>query len=257
AYDEAGTISAGKRLWREVNRPNALIKVPATREGVKAFETLIAAGINVNVTLMFSLHHVLQVAQAYLRGVRACVERGGNARRVKAVASVFLSRVDSVVDKQLEACGSAEALALRGKAAVSMAKVAYQRYKDLFHGLPFAEFKATGVRPQYLLWASTGTKNPAYSDVLYVEELVGPETINTMPSATLAAFRDHGKASLTLEQGVQDARQCLIALKDVGVDMHAVGEQLQVEGVQLFEQAFAKLLDKVAETSSIGVTAVG
>ncbi|MBI3898873.1 MAG: transaldolase [Gammaproteobacteria bacterium] len=243
AHDETATVDTARRLYRAVNRRNVLIKVPATPAGVRAFGRLIADGISINVTLLFSLWHVLQVVQAYIRGMRARIDNGGDPRTIKAVASLFVSRVDTLVDKQLETLGSAEALSLRGRTGVAIAKLAYQRYKELFHGPAFVELAARGTRPQYLLWGSTGTKNPAYSDVLYVEPLIGPETINTMPDATLAAFRDHGQARLTLEQGVEEAEAHFLALERIGIDLHVVGETLQVDGVRLFDEAYSKLLE--------------
>jgi len=246
AYDEEATVQAALRLRQAVRRDNLLIKVPATPPGVRAFERLIAQGVNINVTLMFSLHHVLQVVQAYIRGLHRWREHGGDPRAIKAVASLFLSRVDTLVDQQLKARGGAEALVLRGRTGVALAKLAYQRYRDLFHGPAFAELAVTGVRPQYLLWGSTGTKNPNYSDVLYVEPLIGPATINTLPDTTLAAFRDHGKAALTLEQDVEQAQAHFLALEKIGIDLHAVGETLQAEGVRLFEVAYQQLLELVS-----------
>jgi transaldolase len=242
AYDEDATVNEARRLAAAVQRDNLLIKVPATPPGVRAFERLIAAGINVNVTLMFSLHHVMEIAQAYLRGARRRLEQGGDARRLKSVASLFLSRVDTFVDRRLDALESAEAQALRGRTGIALAKLAYQRYKDLFHGKTFSDLRRAGVRPQYLLWASTGTKNPRYSDVLYVEPLIGPQTINTLPEATLAAFRDHGTAALTLEQDLEQARQQFLALEQLGIDMPAAGAALQEEGVRQFSESYAKLL---------------
>jgi transaldolase len=242
AYDEPGTVAAAERLRALVDRPNVLIKVPATPQGVLAFETLTARGISVNVTLMFSLLHHMEVARAYIRGLSRWVEAGGDPRRVKSVASIFLSRVDTLVDKKLEALGAPEALALKGRSAVAMAKVAYDRYKEVFHGPEFASLRAAGARPQYLLWASTGTKNPAYSDVLYVEPLIGPETINTLPDATLAAFRDHGNARSSLEADAEQALRDYVSLERIGINMRTVGNDLQVEGVKLFQEAFDKLL---------------
>lgn len=242
AYDELATVAAAERLHAMVDRPNVLIKVPATPQGILAFETLTARGISVNVTLMFSLLHHMQVAQAYIRGLSRWVEGGGDPRRVKSVASIFLSRVDTLADKKLEALGTPEALALRGKSAVAMAKVAYDRYREVFHGAEFAALRAAGARPQYLLWASTGTKNPAYSDVLYVEPLIGPETINTLPDATLGFFRDHGKASASLEADADQALRDYVMLEHLGINMRNVGNDLQVEGVKLFQDAFDKLL---------------
>lgn len=243
AADEANTVIAGKRLYAAVNRPNVLIKVPATPQGILAFESLIAQGVSVNVTLIFSLHHYMQVAEAYIRGMKAWAKSGGDTRKIKSVASVFLSRVDSLVDKKLSALNTEAALNLRGKSAVAMAKLAYQRYLELFHGALFADLKAKGARPQYPLWASTGTKNSAYSDVLYIETLIGPETVNTVPDATLALFRDHGKPRASLQENISQAQQDYLALEQMGINMRDVGDDLQVEGVQLFQQAFDKMLD--------------
>jgi transaldolase len=242
AFDEAGSLRAARRLSAAVGRDNLLVKIPATPPGIRAFEELIGAGINVNVTLMFSVAHEDAVARAYIRGARTWLEKGGDPRKLKSVASIFLSRVDTLVDRRLEEIGSAQALALRGRSAVAMAKLAYRRYLDLFHGADFADLESAGVRPQYPLWASTGTKNPAYSDVLYVEPLIGPETVNTMPDKTLAAFRDHGKAAATLDLDEDGARQVCADLAAMGIDLDKAGEQLQAEGVQLFKDAYDKLL---------------
>ena len=242
AAQEQATVDAGLRLHCDVNRPNLLIKVPATPQGVLAFEALTAHGISVNVTLIFSLHHYMQVAEAYIRGLKRWVDGGGDPRQVKSVASVFLSRVDTLVDKRLDAIGSPEALTLRGKSAVSMCKLIYQRYKELFHGPLFAELKARGCRPQSPLWASTGTKNANYSDVLYVDSLIGPESVNTIPDATLGFFRDHGKAAATVESDIQQSQRDYLALEHLGINMRDVGDELQVDGVKLFEEAFEKLL---------------
>ncbi|AOY01359.1 transaldolase [Jeongeupia sp. USM3] len=246
ANDTLGTIAAAKRLWAAINRPNAMIKVPATHAGVLAFEQLIAAGINVNITLMFSLKQTDDVLTAYIRGLEARAAAGLPVDHVQAVASVFLSRVDVLLDKQLETIGSPEALALRGKSAIAFVKVAYQHYKQLFHGTRFEKLKALGAHPQRLLWASTGTKNAAYSDVLYVEELIGAETVNTVPDGTLDAFRDHGVAADRLDTKIDEAVQTLAALRKLGVDFNLVGEQLQSEGLKLFDDAFDKLLELTA-----------
>jgi len=245
AHDAPGTIAAARRLRTAVSRDNLLIKVPATPAGVAAIETLIGEGCSINVTLMFSLMHVRDVACAYIRGLEKWTAGGGEARRVKSVASLFLSRVDTLVDKRLETLGG-EALMLRGKTGVALARLAYQEYKTIFKGAQFAPLAARGARPQFMLWASTGTKNPAYSDVLYVESLIGPETINTLPDATLAAFRDHGRASATLESEIEAARQQFAALARLGIDMDGVGEELQVEGVKLFSDSFEQLLKLMA-----------
>lgn len=245
AHDAEATVEAGLRLAHEVERANLLIKVPATRAGLEAIENLVARGISVNVTLMFSLEHVDEVAAAYERGIRRWIAVGGDARIVMSVASLFLSRVDARVDKLLDDIGG-EALALRGRTAVALAKLAYQRYRERFHGAGFADCVAHGARPQYMLWASTSTKNPAYSDLLYVEPLIGAETVNTLPDVTLAALRDHGRVADTLTQDVDAAEAQFAALKRVGIDLVEVGETLQQEGLQQFDTAFAELLKLTA-----------
>ena len=242
AHDTKGTVAAARRLKKAVSRDNLLVKVPATPEGIPAIETLIGGGISINVTLMFSLGHVDQVAQAYIRGIRKFIGGGGDARRVKSVASLFLSRVDTLIDNALESKGS-DAPSLHGKTGVALAKLAYQAYKKNFGGPDFTALAKKGARPQWMLWASTGTKNKAYSDVMYVEPLIGPETINTLPDATLDAFRDHGRAAATVEQEVDDAHKQYEALAKAGIDMVAVGTQLQVEGVKSFADSFTKLLE--------------
>lgn len=241
AHDSAATVVAGLRLRDAVARDNLLIKVPATPAGLEAIEQLIGHGVSVNVTLMFSLAHVDGVAQAYLRGLKRLADAGGDLSRVMSVASLFLSRVDTLVDQALDNFGG-DAIRLRGKSAVALAKLAYQRYLERFHGAEFEVFKAAGARPQYMLWASTGTKNPGYSDLLYVEPLVGPGTVNTLPDATLAALRDHGQISRTIDNDVADARAQFGALEALGIDMEAAGEQLQREGLRQFETAFGELL---------------
>ncbi|GAB7127054.1 transaldolase [Amantichitinum ursilacus] len=246
ANDAAGTIENAKRLWAAINRPNAMIKVPATPAGVIAFEELITSGINVNVTLMFNLVHVDDILNAYVRGLEARVAAGQPIDKIQAVASVFLSRVDTLIDKKLDAIGSAEAKALQGKIAIAFVKVAYQHYKKLFHGDRFAALKAKGANPQRLLWASTGTKNAAFRDTMYVEELIGPETVNTVPDATLDAFRDHGVAENKLDTQIEESVQALVALRNLGINYNLIGEQLQVEGLKLFDEAFDKLLQLTA-----------
>jgi transaldolase len=246
AYDADQTVSEGQRLAALVNRANLLVKVPGTPQGVLAFETLTRLGINVNVTLLFSLAQTERVWQAYLSGLEARVEAGLDIRHSKAVASLFLSRVDTLVDGKLNQIGTPEALALRGKAAVAMAKTAYRRYEEIFRNGGFSHLRQAGARPQYLLWASTGTKNPAYSDLMYVEPLIGAETINTLPDKTIAAIRDHGRAALNLGLGLGEAQMQLAELARLGIDMDAVGETLQSDGAKLFSDAFDKLLTLVA-----------
>ncbi len=245
AHDADGTVAAGRRLKAAVDRPNLLIKVPATRAGLDAIERLIGEGVSVNVTLMFSLAHVDAVAEAYLRGLSRLQAAGGDVSTVMSVASLFLSRVDTLVDKRLEELGG-DALALRGLSAVALARLAYQRYLERFHGEAFTALRTAGARPQFMLWASTGTKNPAYSDLLYVEPLIGPETVNTLPDATLDALRDHGRPENALLRDEDGALAQFEALAARGVDMKAIGEQLQQEGLAQFEQAFAALLELTA-----------
>ncbi len=241
AHDAAGTLAAGLRLKAAVARDNLLIKVPATDAGLTAIEELVAHGCSVNVTLMFSLRHVRDVAQAYVRGITRLMDAGGDARKVKSVASLFLSRVDTLVDKHLEAIGD-DALALRGLSAVALAKLAYQDYLSTFSEDAFGALTKRGARPQAMLWASTGTKNPAYNDVLYIESLIGPQTINTVPDATLAAFREHGKAEPTLEADIDAAGKQFAALQEFGIDMDAIGQELQLDGLKQFADSFRQLL---------------
>ena len=244
AYDAAHTVAEAQRLAGQVDRRNLLIKVPGTPEGLSAFETLTTLGINVNVTLLFSVAQVQAVFDAYIRGLTVRAQAGADVRRSKAVASLFLSRVDTLVDTQLTAIGTHEALSLRGKAAVAMARLAYQRYLQTFHGEAFAMLAQQGAAPQYLLWASSGVKNPDYHDLLYVEPLIGRETINTLPDKTLAALRDHGQPALRVEDGVAEAEAQLAELARLGIDMDAVGNTLQDDGVKLFEAAYQKLLQQ-------------
>jgi len=215
-----------------------MVKVPATPEGISVIEALIAEGINVNVTLMFSLSHYEAVARSYLKGLEKCPE----PHRVASVASFFVSRVDKAVDKALEDTEIPEALELRGRIAIANAKMAYQRFREVFSGENWEEMAKKGARVQRPLWASTGTKNPAYSDVLYVEELIGPDTINTMPPATLNAFRDHGKVRPAIQEGLEEAETALEGLASLGVDLDAITEKLQKEGVDAFAESFDSLM---------------
>jgi len=238
ARDTEGTVVEAERLWRTVDRPNLMIKVPATPEGIPAIERLIAEAINVNATLMFSLDHYEAVAGAYLRGIEACPEPA----RVASVASFFVSRVDTKVDATLDAIGTPAALALRGKAAVANAKLAYRRFGELFSGDAFSAHAERGARVQRPLWASTSTKNPDYRDVIYVEELIGANTVNTLPAATLEAFRDHGRLRASLREDPAAAEEVFVSLAALGVDIDAVTEELQVEGVAAFAASFDQLL---------------
>ncbi len=243
AHDTTGTVTDARRLWAWVDRPNLMIKVPATAEGIPAIEALIAAGINVNATLMFSMDDYEAVAQAYVRGLERC----GEPSTVASVASFFVSRVDTAVDAQLEVVGTPEALALRGKAAIANACLAYRRFKEIFHGPNFERFMARGAQVQRPLWASTSAKNPAYPDVLYVEELVGPQTVNTIPGATMDAYRDHGKPRNALAEGMASADSVMKGLEAHGIDLKAVTMKLQHDGVTAFSGAFDDLLASLAE----------
>ena len=243
AHDTRATIAEARHLWELVSRPNVMIKVPATVEGIPAVEALTAAGINVNITLMFSLEHYEAVAQAYIRGI----DRHPDPRRVVSVASVFVSRLDLVADRQLEAIASAEALGLRGTIAIANAKRVYRRFREIFDGEAFAALKRRGARLQRPLWASTGTKNPSYSDVLYVESLIGPDTITTVPPGTMDAFRDHGRVQITLGTNAEDAEAALESAAALGLDLHATTEQLQADALNAFSSSFDQLLATLAE----------
>ncbi len=238
AYDTDSTIAEARHLWQLVNRPNVMIKVPSTPQGIPAIEMLTAEGINVNVTLIFSTKHYEAVSHAYIRGIA----QNPDPKRVASVASFFVSRVDTYVDRELEMLGTKEALALRGKAAIANSKLAYRRFREVFYGEEFAAQQQRGARVQRPLWGSTSTKNPAYSDVLYVEGLIGPDTVNTMPPETLNALRDHGKVHSTLQQGIEEAEQQLADLERLGVDLDAITEQLQKDGVKAFADSFDQLL---------------
>jgi len=237
--DTAATVREAERLWHGVDRPNLMVKVVGSADGIAAFETLISRGININVTLMFSLQHYEAVAAAYIRGLGRC----RRPERVASVASFFVSRVDTQVDLALRKIGTNEARALDGTIAIANAKLAYQRFRDIFHGEPFSAQRKRGARVQRPLWASTSTKNPRYSDVLYVEELIGPETVNTMPLATLNAFRDHGRVrDDTLASDLAGARASLEKLARLGVDLNAIAEKLQVDGITAFAADYDRVL---------------
>ncbi len=248
AHDTDATINDARRLWGLVDRPNLMIKVPATAAGIPAIEELIADGLNINVTLMFSMEDYENVAQAYIRGLG----RAENPAGIASVASFFVSRVDGKVDAALEAVGTEPALALRGKIAIANSKLAYARYQELFEGHCFADLAASGGRPQRVLWASTSTKNPAYPDTLYVDELVGPNTVNTIPPKTLEFFKDHGTVNPSaITTGVDEARDLVATLADVGVDLAAITADLQEAGVKSFADAFATLLTAIADKSTL------
>jgi transaldolase len=244
ASDTAGTIEEARRLHRIVNRPNLMIKVVATKDGVAAVEALIAEGVNINITLIFSVHHYEAVAGAYIRGLQQCK----SPDKVASVASFFVSRVDPQVDKVLDAIGSPAALALRGKIAIANAKAMYRRFREIFEGGEFSVLRGRGARVQRPLWASTGTKNPAYSDVLYVEELIGPDTVNTVPPDTLAAFRDHGRVrGDTVLENEPEAESQLRALSSLSIDLDSITDKLQIDGVASFASAYDLVLKAIGK----------
>jgi transaldolase len=241
----AATVKEAKRLHGKLARPNVMIKVPATPEGLPAIEELISEGISVNVTLIFSVDVYVKVVEAYLKGLEKRVTKGGAVDRVASVASFFVSRIDSAVDKKLEEivkAGRPEAAELAGKAAIANAKLAYEKFQQLFSGPRWEKLAKAGAHVQRPLWASTGTKNPKYSDVLYIDTLIGPNTVNTMPPSTYDAFRDHGKAVVTITDNMQGAHQVFDKLKEVGIDLKAVTEELTVAGVKSFSDSYNTLI---------------
>jgi transaldolase len=246
AYDREGTFDEAMRLHAWLDRPNLYVKIPATRPGLGAIEESVAHGKNINVTLIFSLQRYAEVVEAYIRGLERLVAAGGSPQGIYSVASFFVSRVDTETDKRLDAIGSKDALALRGKLAIANAKLAYEHYQQAFSGPRWEFLKGKGANPQRCLWASTSTKNPAYRDVMYVEKLIGPDTVNTMPEETIRAFQDHGEVGGdTVTKGVKKAHVLLDELAKVGIDYDDVTETLELEGVQKFADSFAELLDGV------------
>ena len=251
ADDTTGTIDEARRLWRAVDRPNVMIKVPATKAGLQAITTLTAEGIQVNVTLLFALDRYEAVANAYLAGLEARNQRSQRLR-VASVASFFLSRIDAIVDAALDARLAAGAIAprtaerLRGQVAIACARLAYQKYKAMFDSPRFRRLAAAGARPQRVLWASTSTKDPAYRDTYYVEALIGPATIDTVPIATLEAYRDHGDPALRLEHDLAGASETLAELARAGIDLHDVTEQLERDGVRRFVESYDHVLATIA-----------
>jgi transaldolase len=250
AHDTPGTIGAAHHLWEAVDRPNLMIKIPGTAEGVPAITAAIAAGINVNVTLLFSLDAYERAAEAYIAGLELRAAAGQSIAGIASVASFFLSRIDTAVDEELErkiAAGQAELSSLLGTAATGSAKLAYARFEKVFSGERFEKLEAKGARVQRPLWASTSTKNPKYSDLLYVETLVGPHTVNTVPPKTLDALLDHGKVSAgTVERGVTEARAAFTALAQAGIVLDHITEALSVAGVASFASAYENMLDAIA-----------
>ena len=253
ADDTRRTLDEARRLWKAVDRPNLMIKVPGTDEGIPAVEELLSEGVNVNITLLFSIASYERVMEAYLRGLERRHEAGQPLGHVASVASFFVSRVDSSVDEALEKIvqqggeNAEKAKSLLGRAAVANAKLAYARFQEVFAGERWERLAAAGARVQRPLWASTSTKNPDYRDVIYVEELIGPHTVNTMPLATVQAFADHGVARRTVDQDVDRARADLAALAELGIDLDDVTEKLQVDGVDKFAKSFQQMIQVVGE----------
>jgi len=238
------SIDAARRLWATIDRPNVMIKIPGTPECIPAIRQCLTEGINVNITLLFGIGNYTNVAHAYLDALRERRKRGDDISRIASVASFFLSRVDTNVDAKLEAkiaSANGSASSLMGKAAVANAKLAYEKYLGIFHGPEFAELKAVGARPQRCLWASVSTKNPKYSDTMYIDPLIGPETVTTVPDETIEAFSDHGKAANTLSSNTKEAHETIDRLRELGIDTEQVAAELQIEGVKKFVDAFESL----------------
>jgi transaldolase / glucose-6-phosphate isomerase len=257
AHNTAGTLAQAKQLWERVDRPNLMVKIPATVEGIPAVRAAIAAGINVNITLIFSLERYRAVMEAYLSGLEDRLAAGLEARRIASVASFFVSRMDSKVDGLLNAIGTEQAKALRGKAAIAYTRLAYQEFLQVFQGERFTACKTAGCALQRPLWASTSTKNPAYPDTLYVDALIGANTVDTVPPQTLLAFREHGTAKITILDDLDGARQALAGLEDLGVSMDKVTDELEAEGVKSFSDAFAALLQAIEARRSAAVGSLG
>jgi transaldolase len=255
AFQTEETIKEGKRLFEKVNRPNVMFKVPSTKEGFGAIEELLSEGINVNITLLFSLEQYEKTALAYLKGLKRLLDRQGDLSKTASVASVFVSRIDTSVDKKLDELISQQTddnaknklTSLRGKAAVANSKIIFQKYLEIFSGEEFRLLKDKGARVQRPLWGSTGTKDPSYSDIKYVTELIGNPTVNTLPEKTLEAFIDHGTCNETLTQNSQESLDVITSLKDIGIDINTVCAQLLDEGIISFEKSFDSLLKTIDE----------
>ena len=255
AYDTDATIAEARRLFKTIGKQNILVKVPGTNQGLPAIEQLVSEGVNVNVTLLFSVNRYAEVVEAYLRGLEARTRCGQPIYEIASVASFFVSRVDTLTDKLLEsrlslAASKAEKEkieSLLGKAAVANAKIAYKKYENIFSDKRFLTLKAKGGQIQRLLWGSTGTKNPRYRDIKYVQELIAPDSINTMPEKTMMAFKDHGQTRTTIADHLEEAERIFEDLKSVGIDINDVTEQLEAEGVKLFSDSFFSLLKEIAK----------
>ena len=247
AHETAGTVEAARWLHERIDEPNLLVKIPATAEGVTAIEQMISEGRSINITLIFSLDRYAEVIEAYLAGLEAC---SGDLSQVHSVASFFVSRVDTEVDRRLEAIGSEEALALRGKAAVAQAKLAYRLFRERFSGPRWDRLAARGATLQRPLWASTSTKNPAYPDLLYVENLMGPDTVNTLPEPTIEALMDHGTIACTVDQDVDQAAAVLDRIGELGVDLADVSGTLETQGVAAFKASFDDLVTALSDKAN-------
>src|SRR5215204_5078606 len=246
AYDVDATVDEATRLHEMVDRPNLFVKIPATLPGIYAIEEMISRGKSINVTLIFSLERYREVARAYTRGLQRLVESGGDPSGVHSVASFFVSRIDSEADTQLEELGADD---LKGELAIANAKLAYQIYKEVFGGARWKKLAENGANPQRLLWASTSTKNPDYPDTIYVDNLVGPETVNTMPKSTIQAVMDHADIRPTLEEGVEEAKQLMVRLREDGLDYEDVTDILEKEGIQKFADPFNEMLEEISNKS--------
>jgi transaldolase len=244
AYDSLHTFREAIRLHEAVDRPNLLVKIPATQPGLAAIEDVISKGRSINITLIFSLKRYAEVAESYIRGLERLVAEGGDPSKVASVASFFVSRIDTEADRRLEEIGGHENL--KGRLAVANAKLAYRHYQHIFHGPRWDYLAGKGATPQRVLWASTSTKNPNYPDTLYVDELIGPDTINTMPEETVRAFQDHGSPRPSLQEGLSAAQSVFDELAEAGVDYDDVTDTLEREGVEKFEASFHELLDALA-----------
>jgi transaldolase len=245
AYDTLETFREAMRLHEAVDKPNLMVKIPATKPGLAAIEDVVAEGHSINVTLIFSLRRYAEVAESYVRGIERLVAAGGDPRKVASVASFFVSRIDTEADRRLEEIGGHDEL--QGKLAIANAKLAYAHYQAVFAGARWEYLAGKGATPQRVLWASTSTKNPAYPDTLYVDELIGPDTVNTMPEETITAYQDHGSPQARLQSGVDDARRVFDELERAGVDYDDVTDTLEREGVEKFSRSFDELLNALRE----------
>jgi transaldolase len=246
AHDAEATVAAARDLHRRIGQPNLFVKIPATAAGVRAIATMIGEGHSINVTLIFSLARYDQVIEAYLSGLETLAAAGGDVSAVRSVASFFVSRVDTEVDQRLEAVGTADALELRGRAAVAQAKLAYKLFRERISGPRWERLAGLGANPQRPLWASTSTKNAAYPDTLYVDSLIGPDTVNTLTETTIGAFEDHGRIARTIDLGIGRAQEVADALVELSIDMDDVGRVLEEQGIDVFHESFAHVLGVLA-----------